>query len=148
MAHHTLAVAYPLYDGALTLWVMPYATHKAGRVIDAFEAVVPREKWGNYENSFLMIEGALIDVDFQRDSPTERPLAAQAWEVYWQARNGDLAHNYDAFSEVAYPGMVEGFWEAFNAVRSEFAPPEERQTPPEGADPNGSRTTSKRKRPS
>jgi len=153
MARNSLAVPYELYDGEAVLWLLPYSSYRSGMVMNQFAVLVPqheepdadgtpRKVWDSTGNVFVLMEGHLLDVEVREGAR----LAARAWGAYWASRNGDLAHNWEAFQTVATKTMNDDFIDAFNATRdTAFAAEPDLQEPPKGADPNGSRATRKRK---
>lgn len=157
MSRKDLAVPVDLYDGAMTLWVMPYVSAMNNIVQRQFEKIVPSEialddkgnsrhvDWTWIEAAFVMIEGNVVDAAFNHDKP---PLAARAWNAYWSERNGDLEYNWQAFVGVATEDMTNGFWTAYAEAKriGGLADAPDLQAPPKDADPNASGATKKPKR--
>lgn len=107
------------HDGALTWWLMPYATIKARSVARQFEQIVPRTAWGVEENTFILLEGLTVDLDF---TGTLTPELAN-FQTYWNERPADLAERFETFSFALKPSIVDTFWDAYNATRESLIEP-------------------------
>lgn len=159
MSRKDLAVPVDLYDGAMTLWVMPYVSAMNNIVQRKFERIVPggggeqadgtvqHPDWTWLERAFVMIEGNVVDALFNRD---KLPLPARMWQAYWSERNGDLVHNWDAFAGVAAQEMTDGFWLAYKQAQADqgLKGDEDLRQPEDNADPNDGSVTKKPKRTS
>lgn len=113
MSLRDLAKQAVVMDGQLTIWMMPYLTLKNDIVQAAFEKVVPRDEWGYIHNTFLIVEGVMIDVE----AAPNAGLEAQALAYYWRNRNGSIAANWDSFTQVAGGKAYGAIWDAWNATR-------------------------------
>lgn len=135
MARNPLAVPYKLYDGAVTLWYLPYTTVFTQVAQDNFKLVTPAKKWQEYETCFVMLESFVIDAEFA----AELPPKARAWQAYWSCRTSEVGskENWRTFAQCAASFFSKDFWEGYNATRdASFAANEDLQPPAEGASPN------------
>lgn len=147
MPRKDLAVEQRLYDGAVTLWVMPYVSAMNNIVQHKFERIVPREEWTWLEKAFVMIEANVVDAAF---ADGDVPLPARMWRAYWQSRNGDPDHNWEAFVGIAAPEMTDPFWDALSSAQASSATQASPalRNPGDDADPNDDSATKKRVRTS
>lgn len=114
MTRSPLAVSYSLYDGAVVFWYMPYTTYLNNVVQRKFETIIPSDQWGEYERLFVMFEANVVDAEFSGGQVDARALA---WQAYWQSRDGDLEHHWNAFVANAALFMSLDFWTGWNATR-------------------------------
>ena len=117
-----IARKYVSHDGALVWWLIPYGTIKARSVARQFEQVVPRTvwnaqkgvfMWSEEENTFVMMEGLLVDLEFTGSLTPE--LAN--FQQYWNERPADLTERFEAFSFALKPSLIDTFWQAYTATR-------------------------------
>lgn len=160
MSRKDLAIPVDLYDGAMTLWVMPYVSAMNNIVQRQFEKIVPgggevkedgtvtHPNWTWLERAFVMIEGNAVDAAFNRE---KLPLPARIWNAYWSERNGSLEHNWEVFVGVAVEDMTQGFWLAYEEAKTRggLADAAELQKPEDNdTDPNADGATKKPKKTS
>ena len=159
MARKDLAVPVDLYDGSMTLWVMPYVSAMNNIVQRQFEQIVPgggeeqpdgsveHPNWTWLERAFVMIEGNTVDAVFNSDDP---PMPARIWQAYWSERNHSLEHNWNTFIGVAAQDMTNGFWQAYYEAQAGLGLQgnPDLQEPEEDADPNAASATKQPKKSS
>jgi hypothetical protein len=98
--------------GGVTWWLMPYATLRNQAVAAEFARIVPRERWDTVQHTFVMLEGAAVDLETDGDDQDALRL-----RQYWDERPLDLAARWSAFTLLMSDALVDAFWEAYFATR-------------------------------
>lgn len=108
-----IARKHETHGGALVWWLVPFKTIKTQSVLRQFEKIVPRSSWGIEENTFVIMEGVTVDVEFVGTLPP----ALERFQLYRNDQSAPLAVRYQAFGFIVDQSIIDGFWEAYTATR-------------------------------
>ncbi len=150
----SLAKAHKAFDDAVTFWMMPYSTYAANDVVATMDAIwfppqpeteadgeAPKRERTSEQTIYLTAPYCTVNIEFADDLP----VIAQALQMYWQARTGDVVENYERFRMLPID-VVNSWFNAYletrdNSIYANGVAPEEQgdteETDPESSASNG-----------
>lgn len=130
-----LAIPFDLYDGQMTMYVLPYGTLLVNKVIGGFDAFLPTEQRDSFDWALIKLESFVVDIEFHGKKLAPK---VRGWQVYWQAAQDcpDYPDKHQLFREIAGIHFVADVNLAFNQTRdASLDAPGDLQTPAEDAAP-------------
>jgi hypothetical protein len=130
-----------ILNDAVTVWMLPYRTRKAGYQFEVISEMFSADldEWDDYQCVFLWVEQHAVDMTFP-PAKGENPHLA-GLRQYWHGRNGDEANNWELFSNVISRDVLYALHDAYTETREDLPGAPEILTegrPDKNADPEGS----------
>lgn len=129
----SLAKEYRAFGGELAVWMIPYDTIMISIIIDELSKLIPQEQWNSIHNTFALCEALTVDVEQVVDNPSPQ---AQGFLAYFQARNGNVEHNWQEYTRAFSPAMIGEWWSAYEKTRDRLPQSESRLEPEAGENPD------------
>ena len=119
-----IANSHQLYDGAVTVWMLPITTLRLSLAINkAYEFFgISAEKWAttasDAQTMFYLAEGHMGDLEVQNVAD-DNPLTHEINGLgnYWDNRNGDFGNNWEWFISCVTDAGVYQLYEAYKETR-------------------------------
>ncbi|KKK84436.1 hypothetical protein LCGC14_2783350 [marine sediment metagenome] len=113
----TICKTATILDGKVTVYMLPYNTMQAGRVIDEMDTLTDlfpehdeRQYWMHI---FRLMEQFLIDLEFEPSANSH----VEGLKLYWQNRNGDMSQRAELFPTVVSTDVMALLFGAYEETR-------------------------------
>lgn len=116
----SIAKSVDILEGAVTIWMMPFATPKSELLREEVISMYANtDDYSNHQGMFAISFAYTIDMEFHNTENSH----ARALEIYWNGKNGSLEESYALFETVIGHDLIGVLITAYNDTREELPKP-------------------------